>query len=244
MVDLLDPLPGQRLLEIAAGPGETGFLALTRIRPDGTLLSTDAAPEMVEAARRRAEELGLAGVCFGVEDAAGLSLQDAAVDGILCRFGLMLVPEMERVATEIARVLRPGGRAVLAVWASSRLNPWMTATGRAALELGLTDAPDHDAPGPFRLSEPDRLRSVVGAGGLEIEILEDVAVTWVARSLDEWWETTCDTSPTLTTILAPLGADEASALRRLAEGHLHEYLADDGSLTVPGLARVVAVTRG
>ncbi len=243
MVELLEPRPGQRLLELAAGPGETGFLALARIQPDGALLSTDAAPEMVEVARRRAAELGLTGVRFGIEDAADLSLQDDAVDGILCRFGLMLVPEMERVAAEIARVLRPGGRAVLAVWASSRLNPWMTATGRAALELGLTEPPDPDAPGPFRLSEPVRLRSVVSAGGLEIEILEDVPVTWAARSLDEWWETVCDTSPTLTRILEQLPANAVETLRRRAEAHLYEYVGDDGSLTVPGLARVVLVTR-
>jgi len=242
MVELLEPRPGQRILELAAGPGETGFLALPRIQPDGELLSTDAAPEMVEAARRRAADLGLTRVSFGVEDAADLSLPDNAVDGILCRFGLMLVPEMERVAREIARVLRPGGQAVLAVWASSQLNPWMTATGRAALELGLTGPPDHEAPGPFRLSDPDRLRSVVLAGGLEIERIEDASVAWAAASLDEWWETICDTSPTLTTLVERLPTDEAARLRLRAEAHLREYLADDGSLTVPGLARIVVTT--
>ena len=54
----------------------------------------------------------------------------------------MLVPDMESAAAEIARVLRPGGRVVLAVWASSRVNPWITAGGRAALDLGFTDPPD------------------------------------------------------------------------------------------------------
>jgi SAM-dependent methyltransferase len=242
MVELLEPRPGHRILELAAGPGETGFLALPGIQPDGELLSTDAAPEMVEAARRRAVELGLTDVRFGVEDAADLSLPDDAADGILCRFGLMLVPDMGRVADEIARVLRPGGRAVLAVWASSRLNPWMTATGRAALELGLSEPPDHDAPGPFRLSDPAELRSVVLAGGLEIECVEDVQVGWAAGSLDEWWETTRDTSRMLTILLERLSADQVAALRLRAEAHLHEYLADDGSLTVPGLARVIVAT--
>ncbi len=123
MVELLEPAPGERVLELAAGPGETGFRALPLIQPDGQLLSTDVAPEMVEVARRRASELGLANVHFAVENAAALSLPDDSADAVLCRFGLMLVPEMDRAAAEIARVLRPAGRAVLAVWASSRLNP-------------------------------------------------------------------------------------------------------------------------
>jgi len=98
-------------------------------------------------------------------------------------------------------VLRPGGRAVLAVWASSRFNPWMTAPGRAALELGLTDPPDLEAPGPFRLADPVQLRSVVESGGLEIQVVEDVPVTWEAASLDEWWDVVRDTSRMLTLLL-------------------------------------------
>jgi len=242
MIELLDPQPGQQLLELAAGPGETGFRALPRIQPGGELLSTDVAPEMVEVARRRAAELGLENVRFEVENAAELSLADDAFDAVLCRFGLMLVPEMDRAAAEIGRVLRPGGWAVLAVWASSRLNPWMTATGRAALELGLVAAPDHDAPGPFRLSDPDRLRSVVAAAGLRIERVEEVPVAWAASSLDEWWETSRDTSRMLTTLIERLTPDETVALRARSETYLEEYVADDGSIAVPGLARVVAAT--
>ncbi len=239
MIELLDPRPGQTILEIAAGPGATGFQLLPRIQPGGELISTDAAPEMVDVARRRAAELGLSGVRFGVEDAANLSFDDDSVDGILCRFGIMLVPEMERTAAEMARVLRPGGHAVLAVWASSRLNPWMTAPGRAALELGLTDPPDLEAPGPFRLADPAQLRSVVENGGLEIQVVEDVPVTWEAASLDEWWEVVRDTSRMLTLLLERLSEEETTALRQASEAHLEEFVARDGSLTVPGVAQVV-----
>ena len=244
MVELLDARPGQRILEVAAGQGETGFLALPGTQPGGELVSTDAAPEMVEAAQRRATALGLTNVRFAVEDAARLTLPDDDVDAVLCRFGLMLMPEMERVSTEIARVLRSGGRAVLAVWAGAELNPWMTATGRAAVELGHVEPPDPDAPGPFRLADPDRLRSVVAAGGFEIESVEDVTVSWAAGSVDEWWEAARDMSPMLAPLLERLSTAEATALRLLAEEHLREYLAEDGSLTVPGLARVVAATTG
>lgn len=240
MLDLLDAQPGDRILELAAGPGETGFKVIPRIQPGGKLLSTDGAPAMVEAARRRAAELGLADdVQFSVEDAAALSMASNTVDGVICRFGIMLVPEMERVASEIARVLRPGGAAVLAVWASTRVNPWMTAPGKAALELGFTEAPDPDAPGPFRLSDPDRLRAVITSGGLSLETVEDVPVNWIAESLDEWWETTCDTSRMLTTLLARLAPRETAVLRERSEQNLAGFVQQDGSVEVPGVARVV-----
>jgi len=243
MVELLDPVPGQRILELAAGPGETGFRTLAGLQPGGELLVTDFAPEMVAAAQRRAAALGLDSVTFGVEDMTELSLPDQSFDGVLCRFGLMLVPEMGHAADQIARVLRrPGGKAVLAVWGSSERNPWMTAAGRAAVGLGLVDPPDRDAPGPFRLSDPERLKSVVAAAGLEVTLLEETRVTWEAASIDEWWEASCDMSPTLGMLLADLPADVVIELRLRAAGFLDEYLAADGSLTVPGLARIVVAT--
>ena len=70
MIELLEPRPGQRILDLAAGPGEVGFKVLPLIQPGGELLSTDVAPEMVEVARRRAAALGLEGIEFAVEDAA------------------------------------------------------------------------------------------------------------------------------------------------------------------------------
>jgi SAM-dependent methyltransferase len=242
MIELLAPMPGQTILDLAAGPGETGFLALPRLQPGGRLVSTDAAPEMVGAARRRAAALGLTDVAFRVEDAAQLTFSEGAFDGILCRFGLMLVPEMERVAGEIARVLRPGGRAAIAVWAAAELNPWITASSRAAIALGLSEPPARDAPGPFRLSEEPRLREVVEAGKLDVVAVEDVPVVWRARSLGEWWETTRDTSRMLSLLLAKLDANETAALRRAAGQLLREFVAADGSMSVPGLARVVVAT--
>ncbi len=151
----------------------------------------------------------------------------------------MLVPDMASAAAEIARVLRPDARVVLAVWASSRVNPWITAAGRAALDLGFTDPPDHDAPGPFRLGDPEQLRSVVEGGGLQIELVEEVVVDWAAESVDAWWDATRDTSRMLSGLLERLTPAETAALRERSEENLQEFVAADGSLSVPGLARVV-----
>ena len=236
-------MSGESILELAAGPGETGFLALERMQPGGRLVSTDVAPEMIEVARRRAAALGSEGVTFAVEDAAELTFGDASFDGVVCRWGLMLVPDMDAAAAEIARVLRPGGRAAVAVWASPDANDWMTASGRAALELGLVERPDPDAPGPFRLAPEGALARVLTDAGLEVDVVEDVPMTWTAPSLDDWWGITRDMSRMLSMLLARLSPEEGAAVREGAERRLERYLRADGSLVVPSLARVARAIR-
>jgi SAM-dependent methyltransferase len=242
LVDLLEPRPGQVILELAAGPGDTGFSALPRLLPGGRLVTTDVAPEMLDAARRRAAELGLEDVSFAVEDAAALTFDDDAFDGILCRWGLMLIPDMDAAAAEMRRVARPGGRVALAVWASPDANEWMTASGRAALELGLTEPSDPEAPGPFRLSGEGALEGVLSGAGLSVQAIEDVPLMWHASSVDEWWEISADMSRLLALLRAQLTDDQLADVRQAAERRLARYLDPDGTLAVPSLARVAVAT--
>jgi SAM-dependent methyltransferase len=198
---------------------------------------------MLDAARRRAVELGLDDVEFRVEDAAALGFADGSVDGILCRWGLMLVPDMDAAAGEIRRVLRPDGRAALAVWAAPDANDWMTAPGRSALELGLVERPDPAAPGPFRLSADGALATLLDSAGLVVETEEDVPLVWRSSSLDEWWNAVRDTSRMLSTLLARLSPEEGQMVREGAERRLGAWVAADGSVAVPGVARVALAVR-
>ena len=95
MVEALDPQPGQTILELAAGTGETGFLAAARVGDDGKLISTDFAPKMVDAARAETERLGLTNVELRQLDAEDMDLPDDSVDGVLCRWGYMLMADPE-----------------------------------------------------------------------------------------------------------------------------------------------------
>jgi SAM-dependent methyltransferase len=198
---------------------------------------------MLAAAERRAEALGVQGVEFRVVDLMAIDLPDRAVDGILCRFGVMLVEDLGIAFAEIARVLRPGGRLVLAVWASPDENDWMTAAGRSGLELGLMERPDPLAPGPFRLADVDELRRLVTEAGLELGALEEVPVHWRVSSLDEWWDTVRDMSPRMSAQLAEWNDAQAAAVRAGAERLLAEHVQADGSLIVPGLARAALAVR-
>lgn len=243
LVDALDPQPGQTILELACGPGDTGFTAAARLGDTGKLVSTDFAPGMVAAARRRSAELGLTNVEHRVVDAQEIDLPAASVDGVLCRWGYMLMPDPARALAETWRVLRPGGRLAFSVWAEARDNPWASAVGKAAVELGLTEPPEPDTPGPFRLGDAERVRALVETAGFEQAHVEDVPVTWRYPTFDAYWEISRDLSFFLWTTLLTLHPDDAARLRERAEEALRPYAGDDGVLLIPGLTRNVTARK-
>jgi ubiquinone/menaquinone biosynthesis C-methylase UbiE len=242
LVDLLDPQPGDTVLELAAGPGDTGFLAAERIGSTGKLISSDIAPAMVAAAERRASELELTNVEFLAQDAQALELPAAGVDGVLCRWGYMLVPEPPIALSETARVLRRGGRVAFAVWASADDNPWASAVGRVLVARGVTGRPEPDAPGPFRLADPERVRALVQNAGLEVLTQEDVPLTWRYRDFDEFWETTLDLSSTLSSAISALDGEDADDIRADVRRAVEPYVDGDG-LVLPALSRVTLARR-
>jgi ubiquinone/menaquinone biosynthesis C-methylase UbiE len=93
LVDALDPQPGETVLELACGVGDTGLAAAARLGSSGRLISTDFSTQMVAAARRRADELGVSNVEFRTMDAERMDLDDDSVDGVLCRWGYMLMAD-------------------------------------------------------------------------------------------------------------------------------------------------------
>ena len=238
LVDALDPQPGETILELACGPGDTGFTAAARLGPSGRLISTDFAIEMVAAAKRRALELALANVEHRVVDAQAIDLPESSVDGVLCRWGYMLMPDPARALAETWRVLRPGGRLAFSIWAEAQANPWGSAIARAATELGFAEPPEPDAPGPFRLSDVDRVRRLVADAGFESAKVTDVPVTWRYADFAEYWAVSRDLSSSLNALLQRLTADEFAQAQERVETMLAPYVTA-AELEIPGLTRNV-----
>ena len=123
MVEALAPRPGQTVLELACGTGETGFAAAAALGDEGVLISTDFAPNMVEAARAESQRLGLRNVVHRELDAERMDLEDDSVDGVLCRWGYMLMADPAAALRETRRVLREGGALALSVWGPPSATP-------------------------------------------------------------------------------------------------------------------------
>jgi ubiquinone/menaquinone biosynthesis C-methylase UbiE len=174
LIDALALQPGQRVLELAAGPGDTGFLAAELVAPGGLLICSDAAEAMLEVARERAARLRITNVEFQQLSLEWIDLPAADVDAVLCRWGLMFAIDPGAALQEMRRVVRPGGRVALAVWDEPQRNPWMTIPRQALIEAGHLEAPDPSLPGPFTLSEPGRVHDLLDEAGFTEVVLDVV----------------------------------------------------------------------
>lgn len=241
LIGALEPQPGGTILELAAGPGDTGFSVAVLLGDDGRLISTDFSPEMVDVARRRSAELGLDNVEHRTMDAENIELEDDSVDGVLCRWGYMLMAEPAAAFAETRRVLRPGGRLVLAVWRGPEQNPWVSLAGRVLVQRGHVPPPDPDAPSMFALSNDERLRSLLGGAGFSDVELEDVPVLFVSSDIDDYVATATDTGGGFAKAWGEASDEERVAIKEeLAAAFLP--FERDGGYELPGLA-LVAVAR-
>jgi SAM-dependent methyltransferase len=241
LVRELAPKPGETILELAAGPGDTGFAAAALLGDEGRLISTDFSPEMVEVGRRRAAELGLTNVEHRRMDAERLDLGDDAVDGVICRFAYMLMADPAAALAETRRVLRPGGRLVLAVWRGPDVNPWVSIAGRVLVGRGLVPPPDPEAPSMFGLASDERLRSLLAAAGFTDVRIEDVPIVLVSSDVDEYVATARDTGGGFATGWAEASEEVRDAMKEQLAAAFHPFKGDAG-YELPGVALVAVAS--
>src|SRR5262245_32141362 len=187
LVDRLDPRPGQTILELAAGTGETGFLAAARLGEGGRLVSSDRSPNMVEAARRAGDELGLANVEYRVLDSERLELDAASVDGVLSSFGYVLKGDPPPALREVRRVLRSGGRFAFSVWAERERNPWMTVPAAVMVDLGHVAPRQRDRGDPFAKRSADHTVALLADAGFADAEVEELPMSYRFADADELW---------------------------------------------------------
>ena len=228
MVRKLDPKPGDTVLELAAGLADTGLMAARLVGESGYVIVTDFTTEMVAAARRRAEELGVQNAEFRVLDAERMDLKTDSVDGVLCRWAYMLMIDPSAAFAETRRVLRPGGRLAFSVWAARERNPALSLVGGVLESQGHIPPPDPDAPSAFAMADPGRIRDlVVGAGFAEPEI-EEVTFRWPFSDRDAYWRYVTDTSASSSPILRVLSPEVQNEVREQVHELARPYQSGEG----------------
>ncbi len=242
MVDALALQPGQTVLELAAGPGDTGFLAAELVQPGGKLICSDGAEAMLDVARERAAAIGVSNVEFRQLELEWIDVETATMDAVLCRWGLMLILDPETAAREIRRVLRPGKRAAFAVWDAPKGNPWATIPNRVMIARGHAQPPDPDAPGMFALAEPEVLEELLATAGFTDVIVRPIELARRYSEPGDFVAETAEISPMFGSSYPELPPEERSAISAEVISALEPFTAPDGQVTLPGRSLVAVAT--
>ncbi len=242
LIDAIAPQPGQRVLELAAGLGETGLLAAELVAPIGGAIISDQAEGMIAGARERAAALGLKNVEFQVLNAEWIDLPVASIDAVLCRWGYMLMADPAAALGETRRVLRPGGRVALAVWDALEHNPWARLPGMELAERGLVAPPAQGAPGPFALGSSERLLALLEQAGFAEVRVETLQLSRGEPSFERFWETTLDLSRVFHDAVLERPRAEIEELQAAVRARFAPFEAADGSLEIPARTLVASAT--
>jgi ubiquinone/menaquinone biosynthesis C-methylase UbiE len=194
---------------------------------DGRLLSTDLSPVMLDAAQKRASELGIANVDFRVLDAQAMDLPDASFDGAVCRWGYMLMPDPSAAFRETKRILVPGGRLAFAVFTGPAKNPFASVPAKILVEMGKLPSPSAEwTPGILALADPTRLQSLVESAGFKRLDIEPIAMTWTFTDSDDYWRFLIELTA-LGPLVRSLPDDERARFRQTLEERLRPFIHND-----------------
>jgi ubiquinone/menaquinone biosynthesis C-methylase UbiE len=220
---------GQAVLDIATGSGEPALTIASLVGPEGKVFGIDPVLEMVEAARREADHLGLKNTQFDVAPADHLPFPADTFDAVVSRFGVMFFPSPVDAVREMLRVLKPGGKLALAVWHLAEENPFFYTLSRVIERY--VDSPQlaPDAPDPFRFASPGLLRGVLGdAGAL---VLSERMLRFKIEapiSVEDFWTLRFEMSETLRKKASMLSMEQLTEVKRQALEACREYSTDQG----------------
>ena len=185
---------------------------------------------MIEAAARGAQARGLTNVECRVMDAQSMDLAHDSADGMLCRFGLMLMPEPQRMLNEARRVLRPGGRLTYAVFGTRDGNPWITTLVDAIEETGHRLSSDMFGPGGsfFSLADHDRNRELLTAAGFADVHVDEIGDPRTYDDFDEYWDHHTHVTGPIAVLAETLSPDEAEVVREALRSKLARFQSSAG----------------
>lgn len=205
---------GDRVLDIGCGTGQTTRDA-ARQAPAGSALGIDLSAQMVAHARRRALAEGVDNAAFEQADAQVHPFADAGFDLVISRTGTMFFGAPTAAFTNISRALPSGGRLAMLTWQPLAKNEWIRELTSALAAGGEPPSPPANAPGPFALSDPKRVREILDAASFtSIELCPVEADMWFGADPD-------DAADFVVGLLGWMlhGADDATRARALASLH-------------------------
>ena len=181
----------EHILDVASGTGEPG-LTLSSFLPQGQVTGSDLSEKMVEIANENARILDIANYQSIVCEASKMPFEDNYFDHLLSRFGIMFFPDMQSGLREMIRVVKPGGKLAIAVWADPALNPFITILARTVIEKLDLPMPSPETPGIFRCAQPGFLKQMLIDQGLHNVSESNISGEATFDSPIQYWDVFSD----------------------------------------------------
>lgn len=235
MLDLARLQPGDRVLDLAAGAGEPSLSAAERVGPTGHVLATDISSNILEFAAQTARERGLANFETRVMDGEKPDVHDASFDAVLSRLGLIYFPDRKGALREAHRVLKKGGRVVLAGFSTPDQNRFFSIPISIIRRRAQLAPPAPGLPGPFSLGAPGVMEEMLRGAGFTDVTAEPVRAPLRLASAAECVRFERESFGALQQMLASLPASEQEAAWDEIEENLREFDGDTGFETMAEL---------
>jgi len=235
------PRPGDRVLDVGCGFGDTTQRLAGLVGPDGLAVGVDAAERFVEAAREEAAAAGVANARFAVADVQATRF-DEQFDYAFSRFGTMFFANPVVALGNVRAALAPGGRLCMVVWRRKLENAWLH-SAEQVVERFVTEPEESDeptcGPGPFSMADADTTSDVVQRAGFEQVALRrcDLPIE-VGRDLEEAVDFTMALGPAGEVIR--LAGEAAERIRPQIQAALREALSE--YVAADGVVRAAAST--
>ncbi|HSD47958.1 MAG TPA: class I SAM-dependent methyltransferase [Pyrinomonadaceae bacterium] len=232
---------GQRILDVAGGPGEPSLTIAETVGPTGSVMCTDAVAEMVAAAEAEARRRGLTNVGFRQCVAETLPFDDNAFDAVVSRLGAMFFPDVPAALREMLRVLKPARAACFVVWGKNELNPFTYCVSNVIARYVESPPAGPDEPGnAFRFAESGKLAGLLAqAGATDVRERELNFHLEAPITAEQFWEMRSATSGTLREKLATLPEDQRRRVASEVLEGVREFF-PNGQMSFPAQMLIVS----
>jgi ubiquinone/menaquinone biosynthesis C-methylase UbiE len=203
LIELAGIKPGSMVLDIATGIGEPAITAANRVGKNGHVLATDISPQMLSVAKQRAISLGLQNLIeFKEGDIEIIDLPSSTFNAVLCRFGLMFLPDLKTGLSNVYRSLVEGGHFAAAVWSSPAQDTLIADTMNIIMKETNSKPPPPGTPGPFSLSDESNLKNSFMTSGFKDLNIERMNVSFDFDSPENYTTFISETAGPLHKMLA------------------------------------------
>jgi len=230
---------GMNVLDLGSGTGYPALLGAQTVQTSGRVVGMDLAEHMLAAAGRKAKRLGLTNVSFRTGDVTSLPFEPDSFDAVTSRFCLMFLPEIPKAASEIARVLKPGGWVAAAVWSAPEKNPSIGLSMAAIKQVIDLPPPDPNAPGIFRLAKPGDLAGMFQQAGLVDVTDQEFLAEWSYASADEYYTSLMEIAAPVQNLMAKLTDAQKQDVKQRIIQAASDYTRA-GRIVFPMAVRIVA----